>query len=316
MSHHWTRLLRLVAVLLAVSAASFTMISLLPGDLATAVLGQNATTEQVDQIRQELRLDDPLPVRYARWLGDAATGDLGVSYRTRQPVAESIGQRIWVTVQLVLMSQLIALALAVPMAVFAALRPGSWLDRLLSGLQLGMLSTPGYLVALGLMAVFAVKLGWFDTTGFVRFTDDPLGNLRSLLLPSLALGIEQVAVYARVLRTDLLNTFDQDYIWFARAKGNSTRRIVTRHALRPSSLGLVTLTGVSVGRMLGGTVLVESIFALPGLGRFTIDAINNRDFLQLQGAVVVITAGFVLVNFIVDTLHGVIDPRIGAQAAR
>lgn len=309
-------MLRLVAVLLAVTAASFSMISLLPGDFATAVLGQNATAEQQQALREDLHLDDPLPVRYAQWLGNAVTGDLGVSYRSRQPVSEAIGQRVWVTVELVLLSQLIALALAVPMAMFAAMRPGSWLDRLLSSLQLAMLATPGYLVALGLMAVFAVKLGWFDTTGYTRFTDDPLGNLRSLLLPSLALGIEQVAVYARVLRTDLLNTFDQDFIWYARAKGNDTRRIVLHHALRPSSLGLVTLTGVSVGRMLGGTVLVESIFALPGLGRFTIDAINNRDFLQLQGAVVVITTGFVLVNFLVDLLHGVIDPRVRAEAAR
>lgn len=316
MSHARTRLLRLVAVLLAVTAASFSMISLLPGDFATAVLGQNATVEQQQALREDLHLDDPLPVRYAQWLGNAVTGDLGVSYRSRQPVSEAIGQRVWVTVELVLLSQLIALALAVPMAMFAAMRPGSWLDRLLSSLQLAMLATPGYLVALGLMAVFAVKLGWFDTTGYTRFTDDPLGNLRSLLLPSLALGIEQVAVYARVLRTDLLHTFDQDFIWYARAKGNDTRRIVLRHALRPSSLGLVTLTGVSVGRMLGGTVLVESIFALPGLGRFTIDAINNRDFLQLQGAVVVITTGFVLVNFLVDLLHGVIDPRVRAEAAR
>ena len=166
------------------------------------------------------------------------------------------------------------------------------------------------------MAVFAVKLGWFDTTGYTPFTENPLANLKSLLLPSLALALEQVAVYARVLRTDLVNTFDQDFIWFARAKGNTTRDIVVKHALRPSSIGIVTLAGISVGRMIGGTVLVESIFALPGLGRFTIDAINNRDFMALQGAVVVLTVGFVLVNFAVDILHGVIDPRIRTAVAR
>lgn len=308
--------MRLVAVLLAVTAASFAMISLLPGDIVTTVLGQNATEEQRDAARAELRLDDPLPLRYVRWLGDAATGDLGRSYRTKQPVAEALGQRIGVTLELVLLSQLIALALAIPMAIFGALRAGSWLDKLLSGVQLGMLATPAYLVALGLMAVFAVKLGWFDTTGFTHLTDNPFENVKSLLLPSLALALEQVAVYARVLRTDLVATFDQDFIWYARAKGNSTRDIVVRHALRPSSIGLVTITGVSVGRMIGGTVLVESIFALPGLGRFTIDAINNRDFMALQGAVVVLTVGFVLVNFVVDILHGVIDPRIRAEAAR
>lgn len=312
----WSRVVRLVAVLLAVTAASFTMVSLLPGDIVTSVLGQNATEEQRAAAREELRLDDPLPVRYVRWLGDAVTGDLGVSYRTKQPVAEALGERVWVTFELVLFSQCIALLLAVPMAIFGALKPGSWLDRVLSGVQLAMLATPAYLVALGLMAVFAVKLGWFDTTGYTPFTENPLANLKSLLLPSLALALEQVAVYARVLRTDLVTTFDQDFIWFARAKGNTTRDIVVKHALRPSSIGIVTLAGISVGRMIGGTVLVESIFALPGLGRFTIDAINNRDFMALQGAVVVLTVGFVLVNFAVDILHGVIDPRIRTAVAR
>jgi peptide/nickel transport system permease protein len=305
-----------VAVLFAVTFASFCLVSLLPGDIVTSVLGPNVSEADREAARQELNLDDPLPVRYARWVGDAVQGDLGVSYRTGQPVSEALGQRVGVTVQLVLMSQIIALLVAVPMAIFGALRPGSWLDRVLSGLQLAMLATPGYLVALTLMAIFAVKLGWFDTTGFVHFSDDPLGSVKSLLLPSIALALEQVALYSRVLRTDLVATFDQDFIWYARAKGNSTRRIVLRHALRPSSIGVITLTGISMGRMIGGTVLVETIFALPGLGRFIIDAINNRDFMALQGAVVVVTVGFVVVNFFVDILHGIIDPRIKVEVAR
>lgn len=304
------RLVRLIAVLLAVTAASFSMVSLLPGDTVTAVLGARASDADKAAARAELHLDDPLPVRYGHWLVDAVQGDLGTSFRTKQPVAEALGQRLGVTLELVLLSQLIALSLAVPMAIFGALRPGSWLDRVLSGAQLAMLATPGYLVAVTLMAIFAVKLGWFATTGYVHLTDDPFGNVKSLLLPSIALGLEQVALYARVLRTDLVTTFDQDFIWFARAKGNSTRRIVINHALRPSSIGVVTLTGISLGRMIGGTVLVEAIFSLPGLGRFTIDAINNRDFVALQGAVVVLTVGFVLVNFLADILHGVLDPRI------
>lgn len=310
------RLLRLVAVLLAVTAASFAMISLLPGDMVTTVLGANATDDDRAAVRAELRLDDPLPVRYARWVGDAVTGDLGQSYRTRQPIAEALGERLGVTLQLVVLSQLIALALAVPMGIFGALRPGSWLDRAISAVQLGLIATPGYLVAIALIAVFAVQLGWFDTTGYVPLAESPLGSLKSLLLPAIALGLEPVAMYARVLRTDLISTFDQDFVWFARAKGNPTKRIVLRHALRPSSIGVVTLAGITLGRMIGGTVLVESIFALPGLGRFTIDAISNRDFMALQGAVVVLTVGFVLVNFAVDLLHGVIDPRIRTAAVR
>jgi len=304
------RLARLVAVVVAVTFLSYSMVSLLPGDVVLAVLGQNSTEADRVEARRELRLDDPLPVRYGNWVADAVSGDLGRSYRTGQPVSEAISQRIGLTIELVLLSQLIALAIAIPTAVFAALRPRSLIDKVLSGVQLALLATPSYLVAIVLMAVFAVKLGWFDTTGFVRFTDDPLGNLKSLFLPSIALGLEQVAAYARVLRSDLVTTFDQDFIWYARAKGNSTSRIVLHHALRPSSIGLITLTGISVGRLIGGTVLVESIFALPGLGRYTIDAINNRDFIAVQGAVIVLTVGFVVVNFVVDALHSLLDPRI------
>ncbi|MFM7044119.1 MAG: ABC transporter permease, partial [Ilumatobacteraceae bacterium] len=186
------RLLRLVAVLLAVTAASFAMISLLPGDMVTTVLGANATDDDRAAVRAELRLDDPLPVRYARWVGDAVTGDLGHSYRTRQPIAEALGERLGVTLQLVVLSQLIALALAVPMGIFGAMRPGSWLDRAISAVQLGLIATPGYLVAIALIAVFAVQLGWFDTTGYVPLTEDPLGSLKSLLLPAIALGLEPV----------------------------------------------------------------------------------------------------------------------------
>lgn len=311
-----SRLLRLLAVLFAVTFASFCLISLLPGDTVTTVLGPNVSEADREAAREDLGLDNPLPARYVQWLGDALHGDLGISYRTKQPVSEALGQRIGVTLELVVMSQIIALSLAVPMAIFGALRPGSRLDRLLSGLQLAMLATPAYLVALVMMAVFAVKLGWFGTTGYTYLSDSVVGNVKSLLLPSIALALEQVALYSRVLRTDLVATFDQDFIWYARAKGNSTRRIVTRHAMRPSSIGLITITGISVGRMIGGTVLVETIFALPGLGRFVIDAINNRDFMALQGAVVVLTVFFVVVNFLVDSLHVVIDPRIKVEAAR
>lgn len=306
---------RLVAVLLAVTFASFTMVSLLPGDTATATLGPNASEEDREELREELGLNDPLPVRYVRWLGDALTGDLGASTRTGQPITEALGQRMWVTIQLVLLSQLFALVVAVPLAIFAALRPGSWADRVLTATSLVFIAVPSYLVAVALLAVFAVQLGWFSTTGYVPFREDPVANLKSLLLPAVALGVEMVALYSRVLRNDLVATFNEDYIWFVRSRGYSTRRIVMHHALRNASIGIVTVTGITVGRLVGGTVLVETIFSLPGLGRFTIDAINNRDYVALQGAVVVLTVAFVLVNFLVDILHGVLDPRIRTQRA-
>jgi peptide/nickel transport system permease protein len=304
------RLAHLLAVVLAVTFATFAMVSILPGDTATAQLGPNATEEEREQLREELGLNDPLPVRYLRWLGDAVTGDLGTSTRTGQPITEALGQRMSVTLQLVLFSQVFALVLAVPMAVLSALRPGSWVDRFLTASSLAFLAVPGYLVAVALLAVFAVRLGWFPTTGYVRFTEDPLGNLQSLVLPAIALGLDSVAMYSRVLRADLAATFDMDHMWLARAKGLPTGRIVTRHAMRGASIGMVTLLGITAGRLIGGTVLIETIFSLPGLGRFTIDAITNRDFVALQGAVVVLTVGFVVVNFAVDIAHGFLDPRI------
>ena len=310
MNYWFARLLRLVAVLLAVTFTAYLFVDLLPGDTVDAVLGPNASIEDREAARDDLRLDDPVVLRYGGWLADAVTGDLGISYRTHEKVTDAIRDRLPVTIELVILSQLLAFAIAVPMAVFGAMQPGSILDKLLSASQLAMLAIPGFLLALALMAAFAVRLGWFPTTGWVPLGDSVPENLRSLTLPAFALGIESVPMYARVLRTDLLHTFDQDFIWHARAKGASTRRIVLRHALRPASIGTVTLGGITVGRMIGGAVLVEQICALPGLGRYTIDAINNRDFLALQGAIVVATVGFVAINFLVDIAHGMIDPRI------
>ena len=310
MQRLFVRLLRLVLVLLAVTAASFSMISLLPGDTVDSVLGAKASSQDREQARQELNLDDPIPVRYAAWLSDATKGDLGKSYRTKQPVTEAIRQRIGLTLELVLLSQLIALLIATPIAIASALRPGKWLDQTSSALSLGMLAAPAYMLAVGMLAIFSAKLHWFAPIGFTRISENVFEHFRTLTLPSLALALPEVAIYMRMLRSELINTFQQNFIWFARAKGLSIRKIVVRHALRPSSTGVITVAGVTMGRMIGGTVLVENIFALPGLGGYTIDAITNRDFLALQGAIVVFAVGFVMINFVVDMLYGILDPRI------
>jgi peptide/nickel transport system permease protein len=301
---------RLLVVLVAVTFASFTMVSLLPGDTVDAVLGARATEEAREEAREELNLDDPIVVRYSAWLGDAVQGDLGTSYRTNQPVSEAIGQRLGVTIELVLLSQLFALLLAVPMAIVAARRPGSNVDRGTNGVALGLLAVPSYMAAVGLITVFAVKLDWFPTTGFTRITENPVENLRSLILPALALALPEVALYMRLMRSEMVEVLQQDYITAAHAKGLPNRYVTLRHAIRPSSFALVTLLGITIGRMIGGTILVESIFGIPGLGRYTIDAINNRDFVALQGAVVVFTVAFVVINFLVDRSYGVLDPRV------
>jgi len=205
---------------------------------------------------------------------------------------------------------LIALLIATPIAIASALRPGKWLDQTSSALSLGMLAAPAYMLAVGMLAIFSAKLHWFAPIGFTRISENVFEHFRTLTLPSLALALPEVAIYMRMLRSELINTFQQDFIWFARAKGLSIRKIVVRHALRPSSTGVITVAGVTMGRMIGGTVLVENIFALPGLGGYTIDAITNRDFLALQGAIVVFAVGFVMINFVVDMLYGILDPRI------
>ena len=303
------RVTHLLLVLLAVTFLAFSLVSLLPGDTVTAVLGDKATPEAMEQAREELHLDEPLVARYGRWLGDAVTGDLGQSFRNKESVTDSIRQRVPVTLELVVLAQLLALVIAVPLAVVAALRQGGWLDRFIGGSALAMLAAPSYMVAIGLMALFAVKLNWLPSGGFEKLTENPIENLRTLALPVTALALQEVASFMRLLRADLINTLQQDYIWMARAKGLRGRTIILRHALRPASVGLLTLAGVTLGRMLGGAVLIEVIFQLPGLGRYAIDSIANRDFLALQGAIVVFTVAFVVINFLVDSAYGFLDPR-------
>lgn len=315
MSELLRRLVRLALVLLVVTAASFSMISLLPGDTVTSVLGDKASAQDQAEVRKELRLDRPLPVRYAYWLRDAVQGDLGRSFVTKQPVTEAISQRFGITLELVLLSQLLALLVAIPMAIAAALNEGKVLDKTLSGLSMGAQVMPSYIVAVGLLILFATKLRWFDPTGIVHLSDDVVGHFKSLTLPALALGLQEIAMYMRLMRTELIETLGQEYIWLARAKGVSKWNVIRKHALRPSSVGVITIAGVTIGRMIGGTILVEVIFALPGLGRFTVDSISNRDFMALQGAVVVFTVSFVAINFLVDAMYGLLDPRTRARAA-
>lgn len=309
------RLVRLVLVLLVVTAASFSMVSLLPGDTVTAVLGDKASTQDQEAARKELRLDRALPVRYAYWLRDALHGDLGRSYVTQQPVTEAISQRFGITLELVLLSQLLALLVAVPMAVIAALNQGKIVDKTLSGLSLGAQVTPSYVMAVGLLVLFATKLHWFNPTGIVHFSDNVVEHFKSLTLPALALGLQEIAMYMRLMRTELIDTLGQEYIWLARAKGVKKWNVIRKHALRSSSVGVITIAGVTIGRMIGGTILVEVIFALPGLGRFTVDSISNRDFMALQGAVVVFTVSFVVINFLVDVMYGILDPRTRVKVA-
>jgi peptide/nickel transport system permease protein len=304
------RLLYLVPVLVAVSLLTFLIASLLPGDLAYVILGDQATPEKVAALRHDMGLDQPIWWRYASWLGHVLQGDFGRSFRTGQTVLQAVTERLPVSLELMLLAELGALAIGIPLAITCAVRSGSAFDRFMTGSAFGMLSVPAFLSAILLIYLFAVELRWLPATGYVPFEENPVGNLRSFLLPALTLALGEWPVLMRVLRSDMIATLQEDYIAMARAKGLKPSRILLVHALKPSSLTLVTVTGINIGRLIGGTVIVESIFALPGIGRLLLGAIFTRDLIILQGVVLFVALGYVLMNFIVDMLYAVLDPRI------
>jgi peptide/nickel transport system permease protein len=306
------RLPAMVATLLIVSFLTFLLTSLLPGDPAVQILGADNANDQnsIEVVREELRLDDPLLERYGAWLQNVATGDLGRSFRTDQQVSDAIRERLPVTLEVGGLAVLIALAFAIPLGTLSAFRAGSRADRLVTGASFGLLALPPFMVAILLILVFAVTLGWLPATGWVRFTADPLDNLRHAILPALSLAVGEMAVYTRLLRADMITTLQQDSITMARAKGIPTKRILFRHALRPSSFSLMTVVGLQVATIIGGAVIIETLFALPGVGRLLVDSILQRDLIMVQGCALVIAIAFVVINFIVDILYTFLDPRI------
>jgi peptide/nickel transport system permease protein len=304
------KLLYLVPVVLAVTALTFLIANLLPGDLAIAMLGDQATPENVAALHQKLGLDLPLWERYLHWLGGVVTGDFGTSHRTGETVLHAIAGRLPVSLELLVMAELGGIVIGVPLAILCAVRPGSALDRGISGIAFGSLSVPPFMLAILLIFVFALRLGVLPATAYVPFVDDPLGNLRAMALPGATLALLEWPTIMRVLRSDMISTLQEDYIAMARAKGLSSRRILLVHALKPSSLTLVTVIGLNIGRLIGGAVVTETIFALPGIGRLLVEAIYVRDFIVLQGGVLLVAIGFVLINFFVDLLYAVLDPRI------
>ena len=304
------RLLHLVPVLLAVTLLTFLIASLLPGDLAVAMLGDQATPDNVAALRHQMGLDQPLWWRYLQWLAGVVQGDLGRSFRTGETVIAAVAGRLPVSLELMAMAEIGALMIGIPIAIVCAVRQGSFFDRLMTGGAFGMLSVPVFMWAIILIYLFAVRLRLLPATGFVPFDVDPLGNIRSFVLPALTLALGEWPVLMRVLRSDMIATLQEDFIAMAKAKGLKPARILLVHALKPSSLTLVTVTGINIGRLIGGALVVETIFALPGIGRLLVGAIYARDFIILQGVVLFVATGFVLINFAVDILYAVLDPRI------
>lgn len=304
------KVLYLILVVIGVTFLTYNMLSLLPGDTADAVCGISCDDAARQQVRDQLGLDKPPVLRYVTWAGNAVKGDLGQSARSKQSVTEALGQRLPVTIELLIYAEFIALVVAIPAGLLAAARQGGIFDRGSTATAFFLLSIPPFVLGLVLSLVFAVNLKWFPATGYTPLTESVPQNLRSFFLPSLTIAVAELAVYMRLLRSDLISTLQEDYITMAKAKGLPPSKIMLKHAFRPSTFSLITIGGLNVGRLIGGTIIVEVMFALNGLGKYLIDGILGRDYIPVLGAVLVVAVGYVLINFAVDMLYAVLDPRI------
>ena len=304
------RVRRLVVVIFAVTLFTFLLVNVLPGDVAYDIAGQDASEEEVQAIRADLGLDRPVMVRYVEWLGDFVQGDWGRSFRTDEPVVEAILSRFPVSLELMLVAQVFALILAVPFGIIAAYRAGRTTDRAIATAGFMSLSIPSFMAAILLILIVSLNLGWLPTSEYEPLSEGLWANLRAFILPALAIAMAEWVILMRVLRADMIGVLQQDYISLARAKGLPVWHVILRHALKPASFSMITVLGLQIGNLVGGSIIIESIFALPGVGRLLINAIYARDFIVVQGVVVFIAFAYVMVNFIVDLLYAVIDPRI------
>jgi peptide/nickel transport system permease protein len=307
------KLARLVGVLLIVTFLAYAVLSAgNSDDIAVATsAGVGASSEQAAKIKHDLGLDDNVVVGYGKWLGRAVHGDLGSSFASHQRVSKLLKDRLPVSLRLMIYAQLVALLLALPLGVLAAHKAGSKLDGFITTSSFGMLAVPSFVLGVLAVYLFALKLRWFPAIYHdVGFFEDPVEHVRQFFLPTMTLALGLVAVYVRLLRSDMVATLQEDYVSVARAKGLPTWQILVRHALRPSSFSLMTVFGITIGQLIGGTILVEQIFDIDGLGSAIIQAIYQRDYFVVQGAVAVICAAYVLVNVAVDLLYAVLDPRL------
>ncbi len=305
------RLLMAIPITLGVSILTFWVLNLVPGSAAQQLLGVEATEEQVRALEREMGLDRPAWIRYLDWLGGAVTGDLGKSFVSDQQVTSLLGERLVVTFELVILAMVGSLVLAIPVALLAAYRPNRLFDRLSMVVSVSGLSVANYVLALVLVLIFAVQLGWFPAIGYVPFTEDPVENLRTMALPAAAIAFPLFCFYTRFLRGDLVDQLlGQDYIITAQAKGVGPWRVLIRHAFRNSSFGLITVVGLNLSTLIGATVIIEQIFAIPGLGQLMVQAINTRDMLVVQACVIVFAVVTVVANLVTDLLYAVLDPRI------
>jgi peptide/nickel transport system permease protein len=306
------RLALLIPVLVGVSLVVFTLVRLIPGDATLLAIGvdQRITPEQRELVRKAYGLDQPPPVQYARWMEHVLQGNLGTSLRTRRSVNEELRLRLPVTIELAVLAAVLGTIPAMGAGVIAAVRRNSALDYAATVGTLIGVSVPNFLLATLLVLVFSLWLRWLPPIGYVELAKDPLGNLRTMILPALSLSLPLAAVLMRNTRSAVLEVLGQEHVRVARAKGLTEGRVLGRHVIRNASLPILTVVGIQVASLLGGTVIIETIFALPGIGRYTYEAIANRDYPVVQGVTIVVATLFVLVSLAVDILYAVLDPRL------
>jgi peptide/nickel transport system permease protein len=304
------RLLATIPVLLLVTAGVFTLLHLTPGDPIDAMMAESVDATVKETLRKELGLDRPIPVQYVAWMGRVLRGDLGRSIRNGEPVIENVGRRIRPSLQLALMAMTISLAIAFPLGIVSAVRHNRPVDRVGTTFALFGICMPNFLLALLLIFLFGVTLRWLPISGYTDPLEDFIGGLRSLVLPAVTLGLALAAVVTRTLRSSLLEALAEDYVRTARAKGLSEGRVVRGHVLKNALIPVVTVLGLQLGTLIGGAVITEYVFALPGVGRLVVDAVFARDYPLVQGVVLLIAVGFIVSNLLVDVLYGFIDPRI------
>ena len=304
------RLLSTVVVMAIVAVFIFLLLHLSPGDPAAIIVGDNATQLQIDAVRKQLGLDDPLAVQFVRWLAGVCKGDLGVSIFSHEPVGKLIGQRIEPTVSLALTTLLLAVVIAVSFGVLAAWKVGTWIDRLVMVLSVLSFSVPVFVVGYLLIYVFSIKLGWLPVQGYAPIGEGFATWIRHLILPSVALGLAYVALIARITRTAMLDVLSEDYIRTARAKGVAMGPVLMKHALKNAGVPIVTVIGIGIALLIGGVVITETVFNIPGVGRLVVDAISQRDYPIIQGVTLIFSGVYVIVNLMVDLSYTLLDPRI------
>ena len=305
-----SRIVTTIPVLLFVSIAVFLMVHLTPGDPVRLMLGEDAGPEAVAALRRELGLDRPLLVQYTRWLGQVLTGDLGRSIRTNQPVLDAIVSRLPVTLELAFLSMLLALAVGLPTGILAAIKRNSPVDTASTTVALMGISLPSFFVGILLILLLAQQLRLLPPSGYVPLREDPVQNIKLMIMPAIALGAALAGILSRMMRSSLLEVLGADYIRTARAKGMNDRRTIVGHALKNALLPVVTVVGLQTGALLGGAILTETIFALPGVGRLVVDSIFARDFPMVQVVVLFLALVRVLSNLLADITYVQLDPRI------